>query len=63
MEFMQEETFGPVAPIYKIKSTAEAIEIAHILGLMLGLIASLWTRDLATAWQVGEALAGALAEI
>lgn len=47
MQIMQEETFGPVAPIYKIKSAEEAIEIAHMSGL--GLIASLWTRDLETA--------------
>ena len=54
MEIMREETFGPVAPIYKIRNAEEAIEIAHMSGL--GLIASLWTRDLATAWRVGEAL-------
>ncbi|KIT17107.1 aldehyde dehydrogenase family protein [Jannaschia aquimarina] len=54
MEIMQEETFGPVAPIYKIRSAEEAIDIAHMSGL--GLIASLWTQDLATAWRVGEAL-------
>ena len=54
MDIMREETFGPVAPIYKFKDVQEAIDIAHISGL--GLIASLWTRDLATAWQVGEAL-------
>ena len=54
MLIAQEETFGPVAPIIKIKSAEEAIEIAHQSGL--GLIASLWTRDLATAWRVGEAL-------
>jgi succinate-semialdehyde dehydrogenase/glutarate-semialdehyde dehydrogenase len=30
------------------------IDIAHLSGL--GLIASLWTKDLATAWRVGEAL-------
>ncbi|MGC1487129.1 MAG: aldehyde dehydrogenase family protein, partial [Albidovulum sp.] len=54
MLITQEETFGPVAPIIKIKSAEEAIEIAHQTGL--GLIASLWTRDLATAWRVGEAL-------
>lgn len=54
MEIMQGETFGPVAPVYKIKSAEEAIEIAHMTGL--GLIASLWTRDLATAWRVSEAL-------
>ena len=54
MRIAQEETFGPVAPFIKIKSADEAIEIAHQTGL--GLIASLWTRDLATAWRVGEAL-------
>ncbi len=54
MLIAQEETFGPVAPIIKIKSAEEAIKIAHQSGL--GLIASLWTRDLATAWRVGEAL-------
>ncbi|ABD55989.1 aldehyde dehydrogenase family protein [Jannaschia sp. CCS1] len=54
MEIMLEETFGPVAPIYKFSHVQEAIDIAHLSGL--GLIASLWTRDLATAWRVGEAL-------
>ena len=54
MVIMQEETFGPVAPIMKIKSAEEAIEIANSTGL--GLIASLWTRDLASAWRVSEAL-------
>ncbi len=50
---MREETFGPVAPVLKIRSAAEAVEIANQSSL--GLIASLWTRDLATAWRVGEA--------
>ncbi|MDW4551642.1 aldehyde dehydrogenase family protein [Defluviimonas sp. D31] len=54
MLIAKEETFGPVAPIIKIKDAEEAIAIAHQTGL--GLIASLWTRDLATAWRVGEAL-------
>ena len=43
-----------MAPIIKIKNAEQAIEIAHQSGL--GLIASLWTQDLATAWRVGEAL-------
>ena len=51
---MQEETFGPVAPIMKIKSAEHAIEIAN--KSELGLIASLWTRDLSNAWRVAEAL-------
>lgn len=54
MRIMREETFGPVAPILKISSAAEAVAIAN--ESKLGLIASLWTRDLATAWRVGEAL-------
>lgn len=54
MLIAQEETFGPVAPIMKVSSAQEAIDIANSSGL--GLIASLWTRDLATAWRVGEAL-------
>ena len=54
MDIMREETFGPVAPIYKFSDVQEAIDISHISGL--GLIASLWTKDLATAWRVGEAL-------
>lgn len=54
MEIVQEETFGPVAPIIKIKSVEEAIEIGN--ASELGLIASLWTQDLATAWRVSEAL-------
>lgn len=54
MLIVQEETFGPVAPIIKIRSAEEAIDIANSSGL--GLIASLWTRDLATAWRVAEAL-------
>jgi len=54
MLIAQEETFGPVAPIIKINSAEEAIEISNSSGM--GLIASLWTRDLSTAWRVGEAL-------
>jgi succinate-semialdehyde dehydrogenase/glutarate-semialdehyde dehydrogenase len=54
MQIMQQETFGPVAPIMKIASAEQAIEIAN--RSELGLIASLWTRDLATAWRVAEAL-------
>lgn len=54
MTIMREETFGPVAPIYKFKDVQEAIDIANISGL--GLIASLWTRDLASAFRVSEAL-------
>ncbi|MBE0705490.1 MAG: aldehyde dehydrogenase family protein, partial [Afipia sp.] len=54
MLISQEETCGPVAPIIKVGSADEAVEIANSTGL--GLIASLWTRDLASAWRIAEAL-------
>lgn len=54
MHVLQEETFGPVAAAIKIKSAEEAIQIANQSDL--GLVASLWTRDLSTAWRVAEAL-------
>ena len=54
MKVLEEETFGPVATVIKIDSAEEAIRIANQSGL--GLVASLWTRDLSTAWRVAEAL-------
>lgn len=54
MEIARHETFGPVAPIMKFSSVEEAIAIAN--SSELGLNASLYTRDLAAAWRVGEAL-------
>ena len=54
MTLLQEETFGPVAAVIKIGSAEEAIRIANESDL--GLVASLWTRDLSTAWRVAEAL-------
>lgn len=54
MRIAQEETFGPVAPIIRISSNEEAIAIAN--SSRLGLNAAVYTRDLATAFRVGEAL-------
>ncbi|HET9094210.1 MAG TPA: aldehyde dehydrogenase family protein [Solirubrobacteraceae bacterium] len=54
MRIAQEETFGPVAPIIRISSCEEAIAIAN--SSRLGLNAAVYTRDLATAFRVGEAL-------
>lgn len=53
-DVMRHETFGPVIPVVKIADAQEAIDIANSSGM--GLVASLWTRDLATAWRVAEAL-------
>jgi succinate-semialdehyde dehydrogenase/glutarate-semialdehyde dehydrogenase len=54
MTIAQNETFGPVAPIIKISGVDEAIALANSTPLALN--ASVYTRDLATAWRVGEAL-------
>ena len=54
MRMMEEETFGPVAPILTFKDEAEAIRAAN--ATPYGLAAYLWTRDLGRAWRVTEAL-------
>jgi len=49
-----EETFGPVAPMFRFDTESEAIELAN--STESGLSAYLFTRDLSRAWRVGEAL-------
>ncbi|MCC6773490.1 MAG: aldehyde dehydrogenase family protein, partial [Gemmatimonadaceae bacterium] len=51
---MREETFGPVAPIVRFDSEAEAIELAN--ATRFGLAAYLYTRDVSRVWRVSEAL-------
>jgi acyl-CoA reductase-like NAD-dependent aldehyde dehydrogenase len=46
-DLLREETFGPVAPIVRVGSLDEAIELAN--GTRFGLGANVYTRDLATA--------------
>ena len=53
-DFAQEETFGPVAPLFHFRDEADAIAIAN--GTPFGLAAYLYTRDLARAFRVAEAL-------
>ncbi|MBV5264847.1 NAD-dependent succinate-semialdehyde dehydrogenase [Pinisolibacter aquiterrae] len=54
MMIANEETFGPVAPIFRFETEAEAIAIAN--GTPFGLAAYFYTEDLHRAWRVGEAL-------
>jgi succinate-semialdehyde dehydrogenase/glutarate-semialdehyde dehydrogenase len=54
MQLAQEETFGPVAPLFRFGAEAEAIAIAN--DTPFGLAAYLYTRDLARAFRVAEAL-------
>ncbi|MBX3703357.1 MAG: NAD-dependent succinate-semialdehyde dehydrogenase [Steroidobacteraceae bacterium] len=54
MMIAREETFGPVAPLFRFESEAEAIAMAN--DTEFGLAAYLYTRDLARSWRVSEAL-------
>jgi succinate-semialdehyde dehydrogenase/glutarate-semialdehyde dehydrogenase len=54
MSLADNEIFGPIAPLYRFHSEAEAIELAN--ATRYGLASYFYTRDLARAWRVGEAL-------
>jgi succinate-semialdehyde dehydrogenase/glutarate-semialdehyde dehydrogenase len=54
MRLAREELFGPVAPLYRFSTEAEAIERAN--GTPFGLAAYLFTESLSRALRVGEAL-------
>jgi succinate-semialdehyde dehydrogenase/glutarate-semialdehyde dehydrogenase len=54
MMVAREETFGPVAPLFKFDTEAEAIAMAN--DTEFGLAAYLYTRDLARSWRVSEAI-------
>ena len=54
MELAQEETFGPVAPLFRFDTEDEAIRIAN--GTPFGLAAYFFTESHSRAWRVGKAL-------
>jgi succinate-semialdehyde dehydrogenase/glutarate-semialdehyde dehydrogenase len=54
MRCAREETFGPVAPLFRFQDEAEAVRLAN--DTEFGLAAYLYTRDLGRAWRVAEAL-------
>jgi succinate-semialdehyde dehydrogenase/glutarate-semialdehyde dehydrogenase len=51
---MREETFGPVAPLVKFETEAEAIRLAN--DTEFGLASYFYSRDIARVWRVAEAL-------
>lgn len=50
----RDETFGPLAPIFRFKTEAEAIAMDN--DTEFGLASYVYTRDLGRAWRVSEAL-------
>jgi succinate-semialdehyde dehydrogenase/glutarate-semialdehyde dehydrogenase len=54
MRVAKEETFGPLAPVFKFETEAEALELAN--DTEYGLAAYFFTRDNARIWRVGETL-------
>ena len=50
----REETFGPVAPLFKFKTEAEVIAMAN--DTPFGLAAYFYSRDIGRVWRVAEAL-------
>ncbi|PRY62766.1 succinate-semialdehyde dehydrogenase/glutarate-semialdehyde dehydrogenase [Vreelandella songnenensis] len=49
-----EETFGPLAPVFRFESEGEVIALAN--ATEYGLAAYCYTRDLGRAWRMSEAL-------
>lgn len=53
-KLMNEETFGPVAPLIRFKTEAEVIRMSN--DTEFGLAAYFYTRDIGRIWRVAEAL-------
>jgi succinate-semialdehyde dehydrogenase / glutarate-semialdehyde dehydrogenase len=54
MMVTREETFGPVAPLFRFTTEAEAIRMAN--DTEFGLAAYFYARDIGRVWRVAEAL-------
>ena len=54
MAVAREETFGPLAPLFRFKNEADAISIAN--DTEFGLAAYFYGRDIGRIWRVAEAL-------
>ncbi len=50
----REETFGPVAPVFRFETEAEAIALAN--ATEFGLASYFYSRDIGRVWRVAEAL-------
>ena len=54
MRCAREETFGPVAPLFRFRDEAEAVALAN--ATEFGLASYFYAKDMARVWRVAEAL-------
>jgi succinate-semialdehyde dehydrogenase/glutarate-semialdehyde dehydrogenase len=54
MRMAREETFGPVAPLFRFETEADAIRMAN--DTEFGLASYFYTRDVFRSWRISEAL-------
>ena len=54
MKVTQEETFGPLAPLFRFKTDEDAIALAN--DTEFGLASYFYARDLGRVWRIAEAL-------
>jgi succinate-semialdehyde dehydrogenase / glutarate-semialdehyde dehydrogenase len=54
MKITREETFGPVAPLYRFRTEAELLELAN--ATEYGLAAYFYSRDIGRIWRVAEGI-------
>ncbi len=54
MAVSAEETFGPLAPLFRFETESEVIELAN--DTIFGLASYFYARDLSRVWKVAEAL-------
>ncbi len=58
MKVAKEETFGPVAPVFRFKTEEEAIALAN--DTPFGLASYFYSRDIGRVWRVAQALEAGL---
>ncbi|MGB2436751.1 MAG: aldehyde dehydrogenase family protein, partial [Candidatus Puniceispirillales bacterium] len=54
MQIFHEETFGPVAPLFRFKTEEEVIALAN--DTIFGLAAYFFAKDMSRVWRVAEQL-------
>lgn len=54
MEFFSEETFGPLAPVYRFETEDEVVALAN--DTEYGLAAYVFTKDMGRSWRMAEKL-------